>query len=137
MLGTKCVGMDVHTATISVAVLDAAGKLIMDSVMETKARTILQFIHGLRGDLYLMLEEGTWAAWLYDLLKPCVTSIVVCDPRRNALLKEGSESDRIDARKLSSSRVSYMAVTHTDVIPVSFNCHMVMLISPIGWVVGR
>jgi hypothetical protein len=26
---------------------------------------------------------------------------VVCDPRRNALLKEGSQSDRIDARKLS------------------------------------
>jgi hypothetical protein len=101
MLGRKYIGMDVHTATISVAVLDAAGKLIMDSVMETKARTILQFIHGLRGDLYLTLEEGTWAAWLYDLLKPHVTNIVVCDPRRNALLKEGSKSDRIDARKLA------------------------------------
>ena len=59
MLGTKYIGMDVHTATISVAVLDAAGKLVMDSVMETKARTILQFIHGLRGDLDLTLEEGT------------------------------------------------------------------------------
>ena len=101
MLGTKYIGMDVHTATISVAVLDAAGKLILDSVMETKARTILQFIHGLRGDLHLTLEEGTWAAWLYDLLKPHVTNIVVCDPRRNALLKEGSKSDRIDARKLA------------------------------------
>jgi transposase len=46
-------------------------------------------------------EEGTWAAWLYDLLKPHVTKIVVCDPRRNALLKEGSKSDRIDAQKLA------------------------------------
>jgi len=43
--------MDVHTATISVAVRDAAGKLIMESVLETKASTILQFIHGLRGEL--------------------------------------------------------------------------------------
>jgi hypothetical protein len=34
-------------------------------------------------------EEGAWAAWLYDLLKPHVTSLVVCDPRRNALLQEG------------------------------------------------
>jgi hypothetical protein len=25
----------------------------------------------------------------------------VCDPRRNGLLKEGSKSDRIDARKLA------------------------------------
>jgi transposase len=98
---SKYIGMDVHTATISVAVLDAAGKLIMDSVVEAKASTILQFIHGLRGELYVTLEEGTWAAWLYDLLRPHVTNIVVCDPRRNALLKEGSKSDRIDARKLA------------------------------------
>src|SRR5438445_7098758 len=93
--------MDVHTATISVAVRDAAGKLIMESVIETKSSTILQFIQGLRGDLYVTFEEGTWAAWLYDLLRPHVTNIVVCDPRRNALLREGSESDRIDARKLA------------------------------------
>jgi hypothetical protein len=91
----------VHTATISVAVLDAAGKLIMESILETKASTILQFIHGLRGDVYITFEEGTWAAWLYDLLKPYVTNIVVCDPRRNALLKEGSKNDRIDARKFA------------------------------------
>src|SRR5437773_2153638 len=93
--------MDVHTATISVAVRDAAGKLIMESVIETKSSTILQFIQGLRGDLYVTFEEGTWAAWLYDLLRPHVTNIVVCDPRRNALLNEGSKSDLIDARKLS------------------------------------
>jgi transposase len=46
-------------------------------------------------------EEGTWAAWLYDLIKPHVSELVVCNPRRNALLKEGSKSDRIDARKLA------------------------------------
>ncbi len=95
MSSTKYIGMDVHTATISVAVLDASGKLVTDSVMETKASTILQFIHGLRGDLYLTLEEGTWATWLYDLLRPYVTNIVVCNPRRNAFLKEGNKSDRI------------------------------------------
>jgi hypothetical protein len=27
--------------------------------------------------------------------------VVVCDPRRNALLKTGNKSDRIDARKLA------------------------------------
>src|SRR5207247_11221321 len=93
--------MDVHTATISVAVRDAAGKLIMESVIETKSSTILQFIQGLRGQLYVTFEEGIWAAWLYHLLRPHVTNIVACDPRRNALLSEGSKSDRIDARKLS------------------------------------
>jgi len=101
MNSSKYIAMDVHTATISIAVRDAAGKLIMESVIETKTSTILQFIQGLRGDLHVTFEEGTWAAWLYDLIKPYVTGIVVCDPRRNALLKEGSKSDRIDARKLA------------------------------------
>ena len=27
--------------------------------------------------------------------------MLVCDPRRNALLKEGNKSDKIDARKLA------------------------------------
>ena len=97
----KYIGMDVHQATISVAVLDSAGKLILESVLETKAATILQFIGGLRGSLLVTFEEGTSAAWLYDLLKPHVANVLVCDPRKNALLKDGSKSDRIDARKLA------------------------------------
>ena len=101
MDSVKYIGMDVHKEAISIAVLNSSGKLVMECVIETKASTILQFIQGLRGSLHVTLEEGTWAAWLYDLLKPHVTKIVVCNPRRNALLKEGSKSDRIDARKLA------------------------------------
>jgi hypothetical protein len=54
----------------------------MESMVETKANSILQFIHGLQGELYVTWEEGTWAAWLYDLLKPHVHPVLVCDPRR-------------------------------------------------------
>jgi hypothetical protein len=97
----KYIGMDVHQATISVAVTDSRGKLIMESILETKATTILEFIQGLHGSLSVTFEEGTSAAWLHDLLKPHVTRLVVCDPRKNALLKDGSKSDRIDARKLA------------------------------------
>jgi transposase len=98
---TKYIGLDVHKETISIAVLNLSGKLVMESILETKASTVLEFIRGLRGSLHVTFEEGTWAAWLYDLLKPHVTKVVVCNPRRNALLKEGSKSDRIDARKLA------------------------------------
>ena len=101
MDSTKYIGLDVHKETISIAVLNSSGKLVMESILETKASTILEFIRGLHGSLHVTFEEGTWAAWLYDLLKPHVTKVVVCNPRRNALLKEGSKSDRIDARKLA------------------------------------
>jgi hypothetical protein len=97
----KYIGMDVHQATISVAVTDSRGKLIMESILETKAATILEFLQGLHGSLSVTFEEGTSAGWLHDLLKPHVTRLVVCDPRKNALLKDGSKSDRIDAQKLA------------------------------------
>lgn len=93
--------MDVHKETISFAVMNSAGKLLMESIIETKASTILEFFAGLRGDLRVTFEEGTWAAWLYDLLQAHVTEIVVCNPRKNALLKDGNKSDRVDARKLA------------------------------------
>ena len=97
----KYIGMDVHQETISIAVMKDDGGLVMESIIETKASTILQFIHGVRGDLHVTFEEGTWAAWLYDLLKPHVTELVVCDPRKNAVMKQGNKSDKIDARKLA------------------------------------
>jgi len=93
--------MDVHKESISIAVRNAAGKIVMESVIQTKASMILEFIDGLRGEVHVTFEEGTWSAWLYDLLKPHVTKLVVCDPRRNALLQEGNKNDRVDARKLA------------------------------------
>ncbi|PYX52822.1 MAG: hypothetical protein DMG76_28025, partial [Acidobacteria bacterium] len=101
MTSTKYIGLDVHKESISIAVMNSIGKFVMESVIETKASTILQFIDGLHGDLHVTFEEGTWAAWLYDLLKPHVTEVLVCNPRKAALLKDGSKGDRIDARKLA------------------------------------
>src|SRR5215510_14101636 len=97
----KYIGMDVHDASISVAVKNAHGKLLMECVLETKAATILEFMQGLRGTLAVTFEEGTMAAWLHDLLKPHVSRLVVCDARKNALLRDGNQNDRVDARNLA------------------------------------
>jgi hypothetical protein len=88
MNDAKYIGLDVHQATISGAVLDSAGKLVVEAVIETKAEMILQFIHGLRGVVA-------------HLLKPHVTQALVCDPRKNALMKAGKKNDRADARKVA------------------------------------
>src|SRR6202045_3739979 len=93
--------MDVHKEAISVAVMNSAGKVVMESILQTQANTILDVFQGLRGNVQVTFEEGTWAAWLYDLLKPHVTTVVVCNPRKNALLKDGNKGDKIDARKLA------------------------------------
>ena len=101
MNDAKYIGLDVHQATISTAVRDSSGNLVMEATLETKAETVLEFVHGLRGSLHVSFEEGTCAAWLHDLLKPHVTEVLVCDSRKNALLRVGNKNDREDARKLS------------------------------------
>jgi hypothetical protein len=55
----KYIGLDVHKDTISIAVLNSSGKLVIECVIETKASTILQFFEGLSGSLHVTFEEGT------------------------------------------------------------------------------
>lgn len=40
----KYIGMDVHKESISIAVRNSVGKIVMECVIENKASTILQFI---------------------------------------------------------------------------------------------
>jgi hypothetical protein len=42
----KYIGMDVHKEAIVIAVRNTSGKLMMESIVETKTSSILQFIHG-------------------------------------------------------------------------------------------
>ena len=58
MNSEKYIGLDVHQATISVAVMDSNGKLVMESILETKAATILQFFAGLRGRYGDLSKKG-------------------------------------------------------------------------------
>jgi hypothetical protein len=67
----------------------------MESILETKAATILQFFAGLRGTLSVTFEKGTWSAWLYDLLTSHVDKLVVCNPRKNTPLKDGNKSESL------------------------------------------
>lgn len=101
MSDVKFIGLDVHKTSISAAVLNESGKLVMQSVFMTNAAAVLAFVRGVSGTLRVTFEEGTHAAWLHSLLKSQVGEVLVCNPRKNALLKSGNKSDQIDARKLA------------------------------------
>lgn len=97
----KYVGMDVHAATTVIAVRDSTGALVSETVLRTEASAIGDFLRGLSGRIHVTFEEGTHAAWLYDLLTPLVALVLVCNPRENRSGASKNKSDRIDARKLS------------------------------------
>ena len=97
----KYMGMDVHQATTVVAVMDAEGKIVLETIVATEAAAILRLIQSLSGPVHITFEETTQAEWLYEVLQGFVAEVVVCDPRRNKLLAEGSKADKADARKLA------------------------------------
>src|SRR5207248_1884746 len=101
MSDVKFIGLDVHKTSISAAVLNESGQQVMKAVFMTNAAAVLAFVRGVSGTLRVTFEEGTHAAWLHSLLQSQVGEVLVCNPRKNALLKSGNKSDQIDARKLA------------------------------------
>ena len=95
----KYIGMDVHMAMTVIAVVNVDGKVVTEAIIETKGSTILDFLKGQRGTLHVAFEEGIQAAWLYDLIRPHVARVVVCDPRK--LAAQNNKADKPDAKRLA------------------------------------
>lgn len=113
---TYYVGMDVHRASIVIVVLNGAGRVVERITLETNGARVRSYLQQLRGRVYVTFEEGTQAQWLYDLVRPLVTEVIVCDPRHNKLLAAGNKSDRVDAEKLAEllRNKSVKAIDHAD-----------------------
>ena len=113
---TYYVGMDVHRASIVIVVLNGAGKVVEAITITSGAGAVRSYLQRLKGRVYVTFEEGTQAQWLYDVVQPIVTAVIVCDPRHNRLLAVGNKSDRIDAQKLGEllRNGSLKAVDHAD-----------------------
>src|SRR6266542_1251942 len=100
MTNDKYVAMDVHKANVVIGMRDGGGKMIGRAVVETKAQTLRDYVRGLSGTVHLTLEEGTQAAWLYDLLKPLVAECIVCDQRAQWLAQLSERGVRQRASQL-------------------------------------
>ena len=71
MDSVKYSGMDVHKETISIAIRNSSGKLVMECIIETKASTILQF--WLRPLWWLILRRRSQRPAPWDRLLPIYT----------------------------------------------------------------
>jgi transposase len=96
----KYAGIDLHQSTCFIEIQDGRGDALSQSVVKTESETLRSFFRGIGGTIHVAFEVGTQSAWLYEILKPIVTSITVCDVRKHK--RRGSKSDRIDAHKLAT-----------------------------------
>ena len=97
------IGIDDHSSTCSYAVMDAQGRLLQESTVETSLEALRGVLSVLRGRRYVAVENGTRAEWLYHGLRGYCEDLLVANLvglgkyRRN-------KSDRLDARELADLR---------------------------------
>jgi transposase len=89
----RYIGLDVHAASTTFAVISKAGKRLGSYVVETNGQALVEQLKTIPGKRYVALEEGTQSAWIYEILKPHaeeVTVAAVSDSR-------GQKDDQRDA----------------------------------------
>jgi hypothetical protein len=59
------IGLDVHAASCTAAVMDARGKRLGAHVIATNGQALVQFLATQPGRVSVCMEEGTQSEWLY------------------------------------------------------------------------
>jgi len=89
----RYIGLDVHAASCTLAVISEAGKRLKDFPVETNGQALVEAIRMIPGHKHLVFEEGLQSAWLYETLSPHVDEIVVAGITES----QGQKDDKRDA----------------------------------------
>lgn len=89
----RYVGLDAHAQSCTLAVMGPTGRRLCSRVVETSGRALKQALREIPGRVHLCLEEGSQSSWLYEVLEPEVSEIVVTVPEKS----KGSKDDLRDA----------------------------------------
>jgi len=89
----RYIGIDVHAASCTVAVISETGKKLKDFPVETNGHALVEAIRMIPGHKHLVFEEGLQSAWLYETLRPHVDEIVVAGVSQS----RGQKDDKRDA----------------------------------------
>jgi transposase len=93
----RFIGLDVHAASTTFAVINESGKRLGSHVVETNGEALVEQLKTIPGDKYVCLEEGTQSAWVYEILSPHAKEVTV------AVITEsrGPKDDERDAFSLA------------------------------------
>ena len=84
----------------AIATMDARSSKIESHEFLPDIKFVKNYLKKCRGKKILTIEETTTSHWLYVELKDHVDRILICNPYRNSLMKDGPQNDVIDARSL-------------------------------------
>ena len=97
----RYIGMDVHAASCTLAVISQSGKRLRDFPVETNGQALVEAIRMIPGRKHLVFEEGLQSAWLYETLSPHVDETVVA-----GITESGTDKLSAPARQLLDEQTS-------------------------------
>jgi len=99
------IGLDAHSASFTMAVVNEAGKVTRCLSRPMSAENLIEAVTAVRGPTELIVEESGVAQWVKETLEPYVDKLIVCDPRHNRWIhQEDFNDDRTSAIKLAQLR---------------------------------
>lgn len=93
----RYIGLDVHAASTTFAVISESGKRLGSHVVETNGQALVERLKTIPGERHVVLEEGTQSSWLYEILSPHAEEIVVTTVPES----RGQKNDQRDAFTLA------------------------------------
>jgi len=113
----KFIGLDIHSATFTLAVVDDRGELVGHTKRKTSETNLIEVVSNIQGRKGLTVEEGPLAQWVKLTLERYVDDFEVCDPKENRWISDASyNDDATSAEKLAQLyRGGYtQAIEHPD-----------------------
>lgn len=99
-MSIKYIGLDGHMSTCTFDVIDEKGSIVDNRNIVTNGRLLVNYIQSIPGKKILALEECNLSSWLFEILKPHVSEIIVCNPVENRQYKK-AKTDKLDAHRLA------------------------------------
>jgi transposase len=97
----KYIGADVHSASSFLVVLKNSGDVWDQRRLPTTEKDLAVYIESIPGRKKITFEETNLSRWLYQVFKPLVDEVVVCNPSKNTFTNNGPKTDGQDAMHLA------------------------------------
>lgn len=93
--------MDLHHKHTVFEAQTPRGGVSLHRDLPTERQHLIETVKAVRGPKGVVIEEGPMADWAMRVIRPFVTEVVICDPRRNRLItQDGDKTDHLDPGKL-------------------------------------
>jgi len=96
------IGIDLHSNTSTIGYMNQQGEYCGHRKVQTTATNLINQVVAIPGQVKkLTLEQSNMAFWAGELLQDYVDELIVCDPRRNALITAAeNKNDGLDTLAL-------------------------------------